>query len=84
MTVPSQEPRSERVTLMVTRLEKRAVRFVAEARGVTESDLLRAARPEDIVAEYRRLLARLREELGEDAGQDAADVPESVAHGDGR
>jgi len=65
MNASAQERRTERVTLMVTPLEKRAVRFVAKARGLTESDVLRAARPEDIVAEYRRLVAMLREALGE-------------------
>jgi len=61
-TATTREPRPERATLMLTRAEKRAVRCVAAARGMTESDLLRAMRLDEIVAEFERLAALVRGE----------------------
>ena len=51
---------------MLTRAEKMAVRCVAAARGMTESDLLRAMRLDEIVAEFERLAALIR---GDDDGE---------------
>jgi len=66
---------------MLTRLEKRAVRCVAAARGVTESDLLRALRPEEVVAEFERLVALVRgDDPGEDVAENRADMREAVVH----
>ena len=49
------EVRTERATLMVTPDEKRAIRLVAAARDVTESDLLRRVGLTAIMREWRRL-----------------------------
>lgn len=46
-----QAPRTQRVGVMVTPEEKRAVQLVALLKEVTESDLLRDRSIEDIVAE---------------------------------
>lgn len=54
-----QEPRTERVGVMVTPAEKRAVRFVADARGLTESDALRDFTVGQIMAEYADMRSRL-------------------------
>jgi hypothetical protein len=44
---------------MVTSAEKRAVRFVADAKARTESEVMRAYSMEEIVAEYDRIRAIL-------------------------
>lgn len=62
MAMPNQESRTERATLALTPTEKRAVQFVANVRQTTESDLLRTTLLADVVAEYDRLMAKLREE----------------------
>lgn len=54
-----QEARPERVTLMVTEHEKKAVRAVAAAMDTTESDLLRAKPIAEVVLEYERIRAAL-------------------------
>lgn len=56
----TQVTRPERVTVMVTADEKRAVRFVSDALGVTESDVLRDMTVSEVMSEY----ARMREALG--------------------
>jgi len=61
MVTMSQESRTERATLAITPTEKRAIQFVAHVRQTTESDLLRTERLADIVSEYERLIAKLRE-----------------------
>jgi hypothetical protein len=53
------EFRTERATLMVTPDEKRAIRLVAAARDITESELLRETVLADIIAAYTRIQARL-------------------------
>jgi len=70
IAIERREPRPERATLMLTRREKRAVRCVAAARGMTESDLLRALRLDEIVAEFERLAALIRDSE-EDANESA-------------
>jgi hypothetical protein len=47
--------RSERVTIAVTVLERRAIRAVAAIRGVDESHLVRSMPISDIVAEFERV-----------------------------
>ena len=54
-----QESRPERVTIMVTEEEKRAVRAVAAARGLTESDVMRDMTVAQVLAEYGRIRAAL-------------------------
>lgn len=56
----TQAPRTDRVTVMVSPGEKRAVRFVADALGLTESDVMRDMTVAEVVAEY----GRMREALG--------------------
>lgn len=51
----AQEPRPERAVLMLTADEKRAVRFMAAVRDVTESDLLRDNLIADILSEWQRI-----------------------------
>lgn len=51
----AQEARTERATIMLTPDEKRAVRLVAAARDVTESELLRVALLADILSEFGRI-----------------------------
>lgn len=72
MDTRKQEPRSERVTLAVTPTEKRALQFVANVRSypghvVTESELMRSMLLGDVVAEYERMMDRLREAENEAA-----------------
>ena len=55
----TQESRPERVTIMVTEAEKQAVRAVAAARGLTESDVLRDMTVAQVLAEYGRIRAAL-------------------------
>lgn len=50
-----QESRTERVTVTVTPLEKKAVKAVAAARDTDESSLLRSTLLTDVVAEYERI-----------------------------
>lgn len=54
-----QEARSERVGVMVTPNEKRAVRWVADAHMKTESDLVRDMTINQISTEYVRLRSLL-------------------------
>ena len=51
----SQESRTEKVAIAVTKTEKTAVRTVAGVRETDESNLCRTTPIADIVAEYRRL-----------------------------
>lgn len=51
----AQEPRTERATVMLTVDEKRAVRLVAAARDVTESDLLRSTGLGAIMEAYEQI-----------------------------
>lgn len=60
MATTKQESRSERIAVACTPTEKRAVRFVADAREMSESDVVRSMPMAEIVAEY----ARMREALG--------------------
>ena len=53
------ESRPERVTIMVTEEEKQAVRAVAAARGLTESDVMRDMTVAQVMAEYARIRAAL-------------------------
>lgn len=62
MTIHNQESRTERATMALTPTEKRALQIVANLRQVTESDLLRTMLMADIVAEFDRLMSKLREE----------------------
>ncbi len=55
----TQESRPERVTIMVTEQEKQAVRAVAAARGLTESDVMRDMTVAQVMAEYGRIRAAL-------------------------
>ena len=55
----TQESRPERVTIMVTEAEKQAVRAVAAARGLTESDVMRDMTVAQVMAEYGRIRAAL-------------------------
>ena len=55
----TQESRPERVTIMVTEAEKQAVRAVAAARGLTESDVMRDMTVAQVLAEYGRIRAAL-------------------------
>lgn len=61
MANQNQESRVERATVALTPTEKRALQFVANVRRTTEADLLRAVIP-GIVAEYERLMDRLRDD----------------------
>lgn len=54
-----QESRPERVTIMVSEEEKRAVRAVAAALGLTESDVMRDMTVAQVLAEYGRIRAAL-------------------------
>lgn len=60
----TQEARTERAAITVTPSEKKAIRFVAEAREMTESELLRVTPVEEIVREYERLRTLLRSDEG--------------------
>ena len=51
----SQESRTEKVAIAVTKTEKAAVRAVAAILETDESNLIRGMPIEKIVAEYRRL-----------------------------
>jgi hypothetical protein len=53
------EPQTERVAVMVTPSEKRAVRFVADAKAKSESEVMRTFSIDEIVAEYDRIRAIL-------------------------
>jgi hypothetical protein len=55
----TQETRSESVTTRVTESERRAMQFVAEARGVTVSNLLRETSVQDAVESYARMMRSL-------------------------
>lgn len=57
----TQAPQTERVGVMVTPEEKRAVRFVADARGQTESETMRDLTMTDILTEYERIRAIIAE-----------------------
>lgn len=54
-----QETRTETVGLKVTPSEERAVRFVADARGVSRSELLRQMTVSAIVEEYGEMRVKL-------------------------
>ena len=56
---PQDERRDKRGIAQVTAAEKRALRIVAAHRGVTESDLMRDAKLEDVVDAYERIEAAL-------------------------
>lgn len=62
MTAPAQlpevrtEPLNASVAMRVTRSEKRAVTLVALRRGLSESEVLRTLRLEEIVVESERIL----------------------------
>lgn len=64
----NQDSRPERVTIMVSAGEKRAVRAVAAALGVTESDVMRDMTIPQVMSEY----ARIREAIGAVSRQPAA------------
>ena len=55
----TRESRPERITIMVTEEEKQAVRAVAAARGLTESDVMRDMTVAQVMAEYGRIRAAL-------------------------
>jgi hypothetical protein len=48
-------PRTERLAVMVTPDEKRAYRFVGDAKGKTESDIAREYTTEQVMVEYERI-----------------------------
>lgn len=63
----TQESKTERCTIPCTPTEKDAIQMVAKARStrtrrITEADLLREMLMADIVDEYWRIMARLRQE----------------------
>lgn len=51
----SQESRTEKVAIAVTKTEKAAVRAIAALRETDESNLVRIMPIAEIVAEYRRI-----------------------------
>lgn len=51
----SQESRTEKVAIAVTKTEKSAVRAIAALRETDESNLCRTTPIDDIVTEFRRL-----------------------------
>lgn len=57
----TQESRTERAALALTPSEKRAVRVVAAAREISESELLRQTPIAAILEEYRRVKGALDE-----------------------
>lgn len=58
-----QESRTDRVTLTVTPAEWRAIKAVAAARETDVSNLLRTMLLEDILAEFERIRAVVRESV---------------------
>lgn len=52
------ERKTERVALAVTASEKVAVRWLAETRGTTESEVLRTTLVGDALAEWQRVSRR--------------------------
>jgi hypothetical protein len=58
-----QEARTERASLAVTKAEKQAIKAVAAARETDESNLLRCTLLADILTEYERIRAVVREEV---------------------
>lgn len=54
-----QASRPERVTIMVSEHEKRAIRAVAAALDLTESDVMRDMTVAQVLAEYGRIRAAL-------------------------
>ena len=54
-----QASRPERVTIMVSETEKRAIRAVAAALDLTESDVMRDMTVAQVLAEYGRIRAAL-------------------------
>ena len=54
-----QTSRPERVTIMVSEDEKRAVRAIAAALDLTESDVMRDMTMAQVLAEYDRIRAAL-------------------------
>jgi len=60
-TATAQESKTERAALAVTPHEKHALRFMTGHNKTTESELLRSTLIGDIVAEYERLMERIRE-----------------------
>lgn len=58
----TQAPRNATATVALTEEEKRAVRGVAAARGITESDALRDYTIADVVRQFERLRAVAAEE----------------------
>lgn len=58
MSDEKQETARERLTVMLTTAEKRAVRVVAGLRRITESELMRDQSVSEIVAEYDRMAAK--------------------------
>lgn len=54
-----QASRPERVTIMVSEEEKRAVRTIAAALDLTESDVMRDMTMAQVLAEYGRIRAAL-------------------------
>ena len=57
-TQENQLPRTEQVNVRLTMLEKRAVRFVADALGQSEADVLRAVLPE-VMQKFDEMRAKL-------------------------
>lgn len=55
----TQASRPERVTIMVSEHEKRAVRAIAAALDLTESDVVRDMTIAQVLAEYDRIRAAL-------------------------
>jgi hypothetical protein len=56
-----QESRKQVASIAVTATEKTAIRFVAAHREIPESELLRSLLISDVVEEYDRLMAALRQ-----------------------
>ena len=60
-TTLTQEPQSERVTVMLTAEEKEAVEFLRSVLDTTKSDLLRENRPQELVQRAREIRRRVQE-----------------------
>lgn len=79
MANAKQESRTERITVACTPSEKRAAEIVAAIRQVDGvSSLLRTMSLDEIVAEYHRAMARLREGV-DDPKMRAVDADRAVA-----
>ena len=74
--VPTQESRTEKVSIAVTRSEKRAVKALAALRETDESNLCRDMPIRRIVSEYRRLQTDMDDRRAESA--ETTDRPRTV------